>query len=478
MMITWIEQTKHMGLRSVLGTAAVILLLPAAAGCSGSPGHSGGTELLGSATLDIVNAPSDGTCIQVTAAGAQTVTRSFDVAAGASTLLALKELPLGQVVFSANAYASACSAVTPGSVASWVSDPSATATVVVSPPVTVTVTMRHNGHANVAVDFCEDTQSDSDNCGTCGHQCLGGSCVAGLCQPVTLAAATAPQGVAVDATNVYWTNSTTGQVELCAKSGCNAMPTTLISNASDLYPQSIVVAAGNVYYLVYNFSNPGAVFECASGGCSNQPTAIASNQVGPTAIASDANNLYWTNGSGEVMECALGGCNGNPTALATGLSGLVPLTIGGLAVDATNVYWSDSVGIVKCGIGGCNGQPTTVAASQQAYGLVTDGSNLYWTDYNNGFVYQCPNTGCAQPTVLASGLTNPKNLAIDGSNVYWANGDGTIMRCDLNGCANGPVTIASGQASPARIVVDDRRIYWSNYPSLQSGSGSIMALAK
>jgi hypothetical protein len=230
-----------------------------------------------------------------------------------------------------------------------------------------------------------------------------------------------------------------------------------------------------VYYTVYDFNNPGAVLSCGTGGCNNQPTTIASNQLGPIALASDSSSLYWTNQGGPVAQCALGGCNGSPTTLATSNPASSP-GIGALAVDATNVYWSDATGVEACAVGGCNGQPTTLVAAPPAYALVTDGKSLYFTDYNNGFVYECPNTGCAQPTILASGQSGPSNLAVDGANVYWANQGGTIMRCDLGGCAQGPVTMATGQDNPARLVLDDTRIYWSNYPSLTSGS--IMALAK
>jgi hypothetical protein len=35
---------------------------------------------------------------------------------------------------------------------------------------------------------CTDTNTDPNNCGACGHNCLGGACVAGQCQPVILSA--------------------------------------------------------------------------------------------------------------------------------------------------------------------------------------------------------------------------------------------------------------------------------------------------
>ena len=31
---------------------------------------------------------------------------------------------------------------------------------------------------------CTDTMTDPKNCGTCGHDCQGGSCATGMCQPL------------------------------------------------------------------------------------------------------------------------------------------------------------------------------------------------------------------------------------------------------------------------------------------------------
>ena len=68
-----------------------------------------------------------------------------------------------------------------------------------------------------------------------------------------------------------------------------------------------------------------------------QPLAvvtIASGQCDPVRIAVDATNVYWTNyGSGTVMKVPLAG--GVATTLASGMTG--PL---GIVVDATSVYWS------------------------------------------------------------------------------------------------------------------------------------------
>jgi hypothetical protein len=329
------------------------------------------------------------------------------------------------------------------------------------------------GGTGVSAETSTGATTGADSATCAGRDCLGGACNAGVCEPVVLAPTDGPQGLAVDADKVYWTNSNTGQVAACAKSGCNDSPEILVSQPSVLFPQRIAVQGNAVYYLVYDFSRPGSVLKCGTSGCNGCPVTIASKQIGPAALAIDSKNLYWTNvATGQVMQCSLGGCNDSPIVLAFGRPGL--RVEAALCVDTSSVYWSDTTGIVRCAIDGCNHQPTVLVPGAQAYSLAVDGKNLYWTDYANGFVYECPKTGCAQPVALAQAQYMPVGLAIDASNVYWANAGGTIMKCGLDGCPDGPVTIASGQGSPGNVAVDDSRVYWTDYTS----NGTVMALAK
>lgn len=169
---------------------AVVASLTASCGDVGPSG--GGAEPLGTATIAITNAPPDGTCIQIAAEGARSVTKSFDVMAGSSTVLSMSGLPLGHVTFTAAAFGSSCAGVAASGMMApspnWVSTAPATANVLVKPPVAVTLVMVRNGTASVAVDFTQDDSGVGSGCATAGGSCsaMVPCCSPGTCDPAAL----------------------------------------------------------------------------------------------------------------------------------------------------------------------------------------------------------------------------------------------------------------------------------------------------
>jgi hypothetical protein len=140
-------------------------------GCSATGSPPSSLEPVGSATIAIANAPSNAACIEITAAGTRTVTSSFNLVAGESTLFTVGGLPLGQVTFSAQAFAVACMGVTATSVPTWVDNAPLSAKISVSPAVAITLNLVPTGNASITVNF--------EDASTGNVACSGSSC----CEP-------------------------------------------------------------------------------------------------------------------------------------------------------------------------------------------------------------------------------------------------------------------------------------------------------
>ena len=240
---------------------------------------------------------------------------------------------------------------------------------------------------------------------------------------------------------------------------------------------------------------------------------LASEQSNPSALAVDANSVYWVNYSdtGTVMKVAKNGGQPSPDARdgpsgsaqhrrrlrqrvlgerhsirphegphrgrAGGAIGSVGGT--GLAVDATSAYVAaDGDGFVAkepLSAGNVTALATTYA---EPYALAIDASNVYWVNEGTGAggsvmkVSQEPVVGELTPTLKLASAQRPLGIAIDSTSVYWTDSlAGTVMSVPLGGGT--PVTLASGQASPSGIAVSEGYVYWTN----NVGNGSVMKVS-
>jgi hypothetical protein len=295
---------------------------------------------------------------------------------------------------------------------------------------------------------CIGSDDDPENCGACGHDCLGAACTNGVCEYEELVdEQDTPSCIALDIGYVYWalgssgdsprsTLKSGGPIQTYARAGtldavtdCTVQggffyatdghavwryPIPSGGGAPVIYGQMGLrglAALPNSATVVATDSQLGTVLSC-SGRCNNMPNVIASGQATPYQIAADATHVYWTNrGDGTVArhELAAPGTN----TIATGQNGP-----GGIAVDATHVYWANQGGtIVKMEKGG------------------------------------------GTPVELASGQSVAESVAVDETHVYWtAPGDGTVMRVAKSGGT--PLALAKEQASPWDLAVDDTHVYW------------------
>jgi hypothetical protein len=208
----------------------------------------------------------------------------------------------------------------------------------------------------------------------------------------------------------------------------------------------------------------------ADGGCSGNGciVVLASGQAVPTCIATDGQNVYWTNqgGGSDVMQVSIP--SGTPLRLATGGETI------GIATDGLSVYWYDNSALAldSTPVGGGAITKLNKALDINAYGIATDGTNLYWADPGGQEVNKIPVSGGA-PITVAIDQTSPTNIVTDGTNLYWTNPrGGTVVQASVNGGTS--TTLASGQASPYGIATDGVNVYWTNGGTGSPGAGSVM----
>ncbi len=245
-----------------------------------------------------------------------------------------------------------------------------------------------------------------------------------------------PWAITVDSNNIYWTNydndgavsgGTTemGTVLQSSLNGGNVI--TLASTLED--PYGIAVDASNVYFTTYA---GGRVKKVPIGGGS--VTVLAENLNNPCYLAVIGGNLYWTNyGDGTVQTIPTSGtAPGTPTTLATDAAGN---NANGIAVSGSTVFFaaSNDPGAIWTIPTTGGAKPSVIANKQDnAWGLTVHGGNVYWTNNDSpGELVSVPMAG-GTTTTLATFLDDPTAVAADGTGVYTAGDGGHIWRISQN----------------------------------------------
>jgi hypothetical protein len=270
----------------------------------------------------------------------------------------------------------------------------------------------------------------------------GGDVCSGVC--TTLASSQGATGVAVDSTNVYWTDGNAYAVMSMPLAG--GTPITLASTGSNV-PTNIAVDATNVYWVDMG-GNVGKV-PVAGGMATTLGTSVNAFD-----LAIDATNVYWTDDSGgRVLKVPIAG--GSVTTLASGQSSPY-----GIAVNSTTVFWVNGVSAQVMSVPVAGGTASTLASRSSYFpeDIALDSQNVYWTE--SFHVMSMPLAG-GTPTTLASGLPGPYDIAIDSMNVYWTDTSGVIGSVPLGGGT--PTTLATTLTSgrPWGIAVDATSVYWA-----------------
>jgi hypothetical protein len=346
---------------------------------------------------------------------------------------------------------------------------------------------------------------DPANCGACGHSCLGGACKGGKCEPFQLASASQPSGLAVDKTHVYFTAPSLAYIQRVQRDGKCApaapCPQDFVGagvgdNAVGPQVRGPTAVVSDGATVIWTANAAGLVVKRAAVLPAGPLTTIGNaTSTNPGYLALGGGKIWWTTGFGNADPAPhVRGANLDGTGLVTIANFQTPVNTfkgtGGIAADATAVYWaSQNGGVYRAAFNEptCNEGSVTAPSCKQfgssggAYGVAVDDNFVYWTEPTSGVVKRAAKTG-GQSTVIASGQDYPQAIAVLGTFVYWGNAAttgataGTIRRAPQVAaqCIGVACEHVADAASPDSIIAADAGIYWTN----NTTTGGVYRLAK
>ncbi|HET6582883.1 MAG TPA: hypothetical protein VFG69_05540 [Nannocystaceae bacterium] len=260
------------------------------------------------------------------------------------------------------------------------------------------------------------------------------------------------RGIAVDATHVYFTDTSAGTILRASIAG-GEVDTLVMGQAA---PYDLAVDGEAVYWT--NFAEAGSVQRVAKDG--GAPELVDTNTPFPRAVALDATHVYWTgftSDSGLLVRRPLT-LDGSAQTLLSGSAGFAELVVG-----SQSVYVSSHDPTTEGGVGFIEPPPEDML----------------------GAIVSVPIDGGDEPESLAL-VAQPFGIALAGDGtLVWATGDGAaadgpqrIFRLELAAPPEEQLTPA--QTAPWGVAADEESVYFTDHTEVKSvpvAGGDIVVLA-
>ena len=277
---------------------------------------------------------------------------------------------------------------------------------------------------------CVNEQADALNCGACGAACSGdaGTCCAASCTDLLVDIHNCGQcglSCAPSAT----------QTAACVQGICSFLTDYPIADAGVVSYGMALWDDSFAWYSIYG--NPGYI----NNGSKQADGGLDSLGSGPLAWPT---TMTWHYGTERyildwIQQPPDGGGSINrwynqdyPDAgvMTLYVSDAGTTNFQGLSDDGSYLYWTDTFNGMVMRVGDLGTSLLTLAGAGAApdagpepspYGITTDGTSVYWTDYlgaDAGVIRKVSRSG-GPVTTLVSGLNHPAAIRYSNGNLYW-----------------------------------------------------------
>ena len=335
----------------------------------------------------------------------------------------------------------------------------------------------------------------------CGHDCLGGVCDVGSCQPTTVVTGQSRVSqISTDGTYLYWSGAdTSGALYYIARRKVDGSDAVKVLANAETSAGTVAIVGAKVYWMARGHLRSCDAPNCTTGAVDAIATVSAARCGYSMFYAPSKDRLFFGCSANYGMnDGSLWALNFPATTPVT--VGPVPSSPTALASDGTNVYWINSStytndspnadgGAWRVRLSdGVTTQLVPNVKGDVSY-LAVGGNALYFTGniqvVQNPVTYSTAILRAPLPNGLATGslpkfvdINNVSGMVADDQYLYFTQygNPGNVSRCAHAGCPT-PEVIAPGVPGPENMTQDTGSIYWTT-SVLGATTGSIQRLAK
>ena len=315
-----------------------------------------------------------------------------------------------------------------------------------------------------------DLDNDPKNCGACNHDCLGGACSGGMCQPDLLMPLENGETVLnLSKPNAELFTLTDYEVIACLPDRCQgtvAYPVSLPQSRFMDYTFVVDPQTSDIYYASVNGSGGQGKFSVRSNG---PPRDIVTNLISPGQLSLADGHLFYVDYGGQTADNGLiGMCNAPDCSTTTTLQDpsahpfgayLVGSDVYFIAVDETQ---GGPVELFKCALADNCATPTAISppgALQGFFGSLAQVSDGFVLNSLAALIHVGLDGSVKE---IVQHAKSPDYLSSDGKSVVaWCDKDSlTVYTLDTSNPDATPTLIVVETDTPVATAIDDTTVYY------------------